>query len=188
MTLGVVQHIRCTGMVPGAWYLSSDCIMVGSGAQQAGGTKACFWVSKGRHVPEESRGPKYTHYPFSSVRGQGMGPSSLFGKSCQAPSSPLFKSVPPAALASASTGNFPLPRSSPTACWLERDYFPGLWGERATLLLGSESKLLTAAVGGTEEEAGLQEGLLEPSRYRNSPISSVSSEQDWQLQGHTYPE
>lgn len=59
-------------------------------------------------------------------------------------------------------------------------------GDRATLLLGPTSKLLTAAVGGAEEEAGDYRGSLNPLGTQNSPMCSVSSEPDFQ--GHTYPE
>lgn len=61
--------------------------------------------------------------------------------------------------------------------------------ETAVLLLEPTSKLLTAAVGGAEKEAvGYRGSILSPLGTPNLPIYSVSSEPEWQFQGHTYPE
>lgn len=58
-------------------------------------SSSCFWMPKSGHVPEEPWGLKYAHSPFSSDRGQGMGPSLWFRRSLPGPQLPSLQGSPP---------------------------------------------------------------------------------------------
>lgn len=113
VTLGVAQHIRCTAVSRRAWgwstgsygFLGPRRLCHGRTWGPARGfsppykglpvSSSCFWMPKSGRVPEEEWGLKYAHYPFSSDRGQGTGPSPWFRRSLPGLQLPTLQDSPP---------------------------------------------------------------------------------------------
>lgn len=197
VTLGVVQHIRWTGMVPRAWYLSSGSCVSLSPSRLCHGR---IWDSasrqyKGPPVPPPGSGCQRVGMfqeeywdptiPLAQTGVKAWDQVHCSGRAARSPSSPLSKPS-----RQHWRGPAPVTFLSPDP---PSDWLPWLLarplGRDSYIAVGAHEQIANSCCGRRRRGGcGLQKELLELSWYPELTNLSVSSEPEWQFQGHTCPE